>query len=211
MQKLPVLRRLTLSFHASELYEQHVTHGDRLLPVRRLIELYKLFVSNLAGSPPALLSAVLPTPTLLTYLMATFTSMRALKKALQTLIDPDPDNTTGIVLSLRLDDAKGIHEILKSYNSHPVREVLLRRGVDFGLSRTSQRIAAVAHIFGLQNETSCSRCQASKGPFADCISLKGFLSGGCTNCYYDRTGDRPCKCSNSTDGNYIMQCIGVVG
>jgi hypothetical protein len=42
--------------------------------------------------------------------------------------------------------------------------------------------AIVIQVFGTKNNEACGRCQDDKGAFLDCISIKSWMDGCCSNC-----------------------------
>ena len=137
--------------------------------------------------------------------MVLITTRKGINRAVKKPLPLDPDGLTDIILSLKLYDAQEIRAIFQTNASNPQRKAHLRPGSKLDLTSGTQRIAAVAQIFGVGAETPCSHCQAGKGSFVECILLDGYLVGGCANCYYDRAGVGTAqKCSNATQGNTYM-------
>lgn len=137
--------------------------------------------------------------------MVLIITRKGINRAVKKPLPLDPDGLTDIILSLQLYDAQEIRAVFRTNAGNPQRKAHLRPGSKLHLTLTTQRIAAVAQIFGLQAETPCSHCQAGEGPFIECILLDGYLVGGCANCYYDRTDvGKAQKCSNATQGNTYL-------
>ncbi len=70
-----------------------------------------------------------------------------------------------------------------------VRELTLRpRRLDLTLKPKKNQEAAMGQIRGELALAACLRCAHQKGPFAECVVIKGRFAKSCCNCHYSSQG-----------------------
>lgn len=70
-----------------------------------------------------------------------------------------------------------------------VRELILRpRRVVLNFKPKKNQEAALGQICGELALAACRRCADGKGPFVECVVVKGRFSRSCCNCHYSSQG-----------------------
>lgn len=93
-------------------------------------------------------------------------------------------------------------QALLQANSKPTKAISQMesiRGVELRWSRAQINLfpsqnceAALAYSRGQvrNGALACLDCKRGRGPFAQCVILKGYLKGSCSNCHYSAEGAR---------------------
>ena len=84
-----------------------------------------------------------------------------------------------------------------------VRELNLRpRRLDLNLKPKKNQEAALGQIRGELALAACLRCAHQKGPFVECVVIKGRFAKSCCNCHYSSQG---LSCSFRDTGEQFLR------
>jgi Protein of unknown function (DUF3716) len=107
---------------------------------------------------------------------------------LPPIIDPVPDWAT---LAEEHETNSNFANWLREHR--PSRELTLRRGRKHRpliLTRSPNVEAILAQVRGTEEPEPCMSCIRRGGPFAQCVTVNGWMRGSCANCHYGSEGPR---------------------